>query len=136
MDRPGQGLRHFLTKLCNGSFISVNEKLFRQKKKIKLMLKEKGPKWQNGYFLPNSHFGTFVPVHGFQKFFWSNDFSSNVMKDLLHTFAQKVSQALSRAIHAFTQYYFKFPCWIGSWDDSGRLGTRIGMGVFFWYLYL
>ena len=34
------------------------------------------------------------------------------MKDLLHTFAQKVSQALSRAVYVFvredTLYYFKF----------------------------
>ena len=51
------------------------------------------------YFLPNSHFGTFAPVHGFQKFFWPNDFWLSVMKDLLHTFAQKVSQALSRPVH-------------------------------------
>ena len=50
-------------------------------------------------FLPNSHFGTFVPVHRFQKFFWSNDFLLSVMKDLLHTFAQKVSRALSRAVY-------------------------------------
>ena len=53
-----------------------------------------GQKCQNGkvaIFLPNGHIGTFVPVHRFQKSFWSNDFSLNVMKDLLHTFAQKVS---------------------------------------------
>jgi len=75
-----------------------------------------GQKCQNGklaIFLPNSHFGTFVPVHGFQKSFWSNDFSLSDMKDLFHTFALKVSQALSRAVHELLQEdkldYVKFP---------------------------
>ena len=71
------------------------------------------PKWQSGYFLPNSHFGTFVPVHRFQKFFLPNDFSLNIMKDILHTFAQKVSLAPSRAVHVLIREdklnYFKFP---------------------------
>ena len=44
-------------------------------------------------------FGTFVPVHRFQNFFWQNDFWLSVMKELLHTFAEKVSQALSRPVH-------------------------------------
>ena len=75
-----------------------------------------GQKCQNGkvaIFLPNSHFGTFVPVHRFQKFFLPNDFSLSVMKDLLHTFAQKVSLAPSRAVHVLIREdklnYFKFP---------------------------
>ena len=29
-----------------------------------------GQKWQSGYFLPNSHFGTYVPEHLFQVFFF------------------------------------------------------------------
>ena len=74
-----------------------------------------GQKCRNGkvaIFLPNSHFGTFVPVHRFQKFFLPNDFSLSVMKDLLHTFAQKVSLAPSRAINVLIREdklnYYKF----------------------------
>ena len=74
-----------------------------------------GQKCRNGkvaIFLPNSHFSTFVPVHQFLKFFWSNDFLLNVMKDLLHTFAQKVSPALSWAVYVLIREdklnYFKF----------------------------
>ena len=40
-------------------------------------IEAQGQKCQNGkvaIFLPNSHFGTFVPVHRFQIFFWPNDF--------------------------------------------------------------
>ena len=105
----------FLTKLCNRSFKSVNEKSFT-KKILKLMHRDKSDKmakWQNGCFLPNSHFGTFVPLHWFQKFFLPNDFFLSVMKDLLLTFAQKVSLALSRAVHVLIRgdklNYFKFP---------------------------
>ena len=43
------------------------------------------PKWQSGkvaIFLPHSHFGTFDPVHQFEKFSWPNDFPLIIMKDL------------------------------------------------------
>ena len=81
----------FLTKLCNRSFISVNDKSFCQNNFWNWCTGTKVPKWQNGYFLPSSHFGTFVPLHWFKKFFLPNDFFLSVMKDLLLTFAQKVS---------------------------------------------
>jgi len=75
-----------------------------------------GQKCQNGKvatFLPNIHFGTFVPVHRFQKFLLSNDFSLSVIKDLFYTFTKKVSQVLSMAVHVLIKEdklnYFKFP---------------------------
>ena len=34
------------------------------------------------------------------KFFWENDFWLSVMKELLHIFAEKVSQAQSRLVRA------------------------------------
>ena len=74
-----------------------------------------GQKCQNGkvaIFLPNSHFGTFFPVHRFQNFFLPNDFSLNIMKDLLNNFPQKVSLNLSRPVHVLIWEdklnYFKF----------------------------
>ena len=77
--------------MSNKSFIITNKKYFA--KRIS-EIDAQGKKCQNGkvaIFLPNSHFGTFVPVHRFQKFFLPNDLSLSVMKDLLHTFTQKVS---------------------------------------------
>ena len=75
------------------------------------------------------------PVHQFQKFFWPNDFLLSVMKDLLHTFPQNVSQALSRAVHVLLQEdklnYFEFPS-LCSWDDFRSLECRIGEGPFFY----
>ena len=106
-----------------------------------------GQKCQSGYLakkLPLCHFGTFVPVHRFQKFFWSNDLWLSIMKDLLHFFAKKVSLALSRAVYVLILKnrlnYFKFPSYNfkksflfwGNWYDFRRLGFRLG--AFFWYL--
>ena len=69
MDRPGQSLRHFFSK-SNSSFITSDHKSFCKKKKIwNRCTWTKVPKWQSGYFLPNCHFGTFVPVHWFKVFF-------------------------------------------------------------------
>ena len=48
--------------------------------------------WFNGPFRS-------IKPHLCQKFFLPNDFSLSIMKDLLHTFSQNVSQALSRAVH-------------------------------------
>ena len=103
----------FWAKVCNKYFITLNQKSFGLKNFWNRCTGAKVPKWQSGYFLPNSHFGTFAPVHRFQKFFWPNDFWLSVMKYLLHTFAQKVSQALSRPVHVLIWEdklnYFKFP---------------------------
>ena len=94
----------FWAKVCNRSFITLKEKSFGQKNFWNRCTGTKAPKWQSGYFLPNSHFGTFVPM---PRFFWPNDFSLSFMKDLLHTFAQKVFQALSTDIH--------IPCTYSRW---------------------
>jgi len=74
-----------------------------------------GKKCQNGkmaIFLPNSHFGTFFPVHQFQNFFLPNDFSLSIMKDLLHSFSKKVSLALFKPVHVLIREdklnYLKF----------------------------
>ena len=79
--------------MCNSSFITLNHKSFCQKK---FEINAQGQKCQNGNLAKNSHFaifGTFVPVHQFQKFFLQNDLWLSVMKELLHTLAEKVSQA-------------------------------------------
>ena len=75
-----------------------------------------GKNCQNGYLAkkqPLCHFGTFFPVHQFQKFFLPNDFSLIIMKDLLHNFSQKVYLALSRPVHVLIWEdklnYFKLP---------------------------
>ena len=73
------------------------------------------------------------------------DILLNVMKDLLHTFAQKVCPAMSRGVYVVIQEdkldNFKFPSWdfnilldLGSWDNFGRLGSRIRDGPFHVYL--
>ena len=92
-----------------------------------------------------SHFGTFVPVHRFQKFLWQNDFWLSIMRDLSHTFAKKclrpcpgpfmsLSKRINWIISSFSFGFSKILFVLGSWDDSGRLGTRIGTGALFWYL--
>jgi len=59
------------------------------------------------------------------------------MKELLHIFAEKVSQALSRPVHVLISEdklnYFKFLRWISkilflldSWDHFRSLECRIG----------
>ena len=92
--------------------IVLNQKSFGQNNyELGLCLRNKITKMAN--FLPNCHFGTFVPVYRFKNFFLQNDFWLSVMKELLHTFAEKVSQALSRPVHVLISEdklnYFKFP---------------------------
>jgi len=48
-----------------------------------------GQKYKNGYLAKNSHFAILALLPLYKK----------CMKDLLHNFAQKVSQALSRPVH-------------------------------------
>jgi len=98
------------------------------------MHRSKGAKmaiWQK-----SSHFGTFDPVHRFQRFFWPNDFWLSIMKDLLNTFAQKVPQVLSRIVHVIIQVNklncFKFP----SWDSKKFLFWVAGMILEGWELEL
>ena len=95
----------------------------------------------------HSHFASwdFCPCASISKIFRSNDFSLNVMKDLLHIFAQKVSLALSRAVYVLIREdklnYFKFP--LLNFKNSFCFGLvgwfwmpvwKIGSGFFFWYL--
>ena len=61
----------------------------------------KEQKCQNGYLAKKSHFAILALLSmciDFKNFFLPNDFSLNVMKDLLYTFAKKVSQAAYRVI--------------------------------------
>ena len=77
---------------------------------------EKVPKWQSGYYFPNSHFGTFsLPIDFKKIFFMPNDSWLSVMKDILRTFSHEVSLAQSRPVHVLIREdkldYFKFPLW-------------------------
>ena len=81
MDSPKQGLRHFLSKRVGLSY--TQQEVIWQKEFLKSMHWGKSTKMAK-------FFGTFVRVW-FQKFSLPNDFLLNVMKDLLHTFTQKVS---------------------------------------------
>ena len=56
----------FLEKVCNRSSTTLNKKSSNKKK---FEIGAQG-KCQSVYFLPNSHFGTFFPVHQFQNFFY------------------------------------------------------------------
>ena len=62
------------------------------------------------------------------------------MKDLLLTFAQKMYQALSKRINgkitSFPHRISKILFVLGSLDDFGSLGCRIGEGPFFYVLIL
>ena len=51
-----------------------------RKKFLKSMHRDKSAKMAKSLCFPNSHFGSFVPVHRFQKFLSPNDFWLSVLK--------------------------------------------------------
>ena len=48
---------------------------------------------------PNCHFGTFAPMHRFQKLFLPNAFFLSIKKKSVSTFSQNVYLGLSRPVH-------------------------------------
>ena len=76
------------------------------------MHKDKSAKMANWLFFAKLPLWHFCPCASISNFFLQNDFWLSVMKELLHIFAEKVSQALSRPVHVLVLEdklnYFKF----------------------------
>ena len=113
MYSPRESLRHFLSKKVQQVFHSTQLEVIWPKEFLKSMHRNKSAKmaiWQKIATLPFWHF---CPCASISKIFLLNDFSLSVMKDQLHSFAQKVSLAPSRAVHVLIREdklnYFKFP---------------------------
>ena len=107
-----------------------------------------GQKCQNGkmaIFLPNSHFGTFVPLHWFQNYFCQMTSPWVLWKTYYWLLLKKclwpcpgpsmyLSERINWIISSFPHRISKILFVLGSWDDFEGLGCRIGTGYFFWYL--
>ena len=128
--------------MSNGSFIALNQKSFHQRKFWNRCTGTKVPKWQSGYFLPNCHFGTFFPVHRFQKVFgkmtsgwvlWKS-YYTHLLKNCLRPcpgLSMYLSERMNWTISSFHQWISKILFVLGSWDHFGSLGFRIGECPFF-----
>ena len=93
--------------------------------------------WQSGYFLPNSHYATFVTVHRF-KIFFSTLASCWVLWKSYYTFLLKkclrpcpcpfkyLSERINWIISSFPWWISKIIFVLGSWGHFCSLGCRIG----------
>ena len=147
MDRTGQGLRHFFSKCVNKLFHNTQPKVTLAKK---YEIHAQGQKCQNGkvaIFLPNCHFGTFVPVHGFQIFFAKITFDWVLWKSYYTLLPKKclrpcpglsmyLSERINWIISSFPRWISKILFVFGSLDHFGSLGCRIGECPFRYVLVL
>ena len=134
----------FWANVCDRSLITLKEKSFGKKNFWNRCTGTKVPKWQSGYFLPNCHFGTFVPVHRFQNFFGKMTFGWVLWKSYYTLLLKKclrpcpglsmyLSERINWIISSFPRWISKILFVLGSWDNFESLGCRIGTGYFFWY---
>ena len=83
-----QSLRHFLNKVVNWIFQSAWKEVVWSQKFRKSMKYQKSAKLAP---FKNSHYGTFLPLHGFSKFLWLNNLFLGRLKKSFYSFVQKVS---------------------------------------------
>ena len=120
----------FKAKVCNSSFIILNQKSFCPKM---FEIDALGKKCQNGNLVKNSHFAILALLSLYidlKSFFCPSDFWLSVMKDLLQTFSQlRMNWIISSFPHRISKILFV----LSSRDDSEGLVCRIGSKFFFKY---
>ena len=95
--------------------------------------------------MPNSHFGTFVPVHRFKDFFcqmtscwmlWKTYYTLLLKKSLWLCPGPPIYlfERINWIISSFPPEISKILFDLGSWNNFGRLGSRIRDGPFHGYL--
>ena len=135
----------FWEKLCNRSFIIINEKSFGKKN---FEINAQGKKCQNGkvaIFLPNSHFGIFSLCIDFKNLFCQMTSLSLSWKTYYTIFPKKClwtcpglsmysSGRINWIISSFPRWISKILFDLVGWDNFEGLGCKSGTGFFFCYL--